>query len=439
MTPTTNTSLINTNLITALGTIIGYIGAEAVTDDLFSRLLWPQRFYNHVSWRNILPLALFLPLGGPLHKAALKAIDTFYHNGLFKGSELGHMLGTAFFQDSSLEYIAHTPESAWEKDHVRNGLWVGAINEMRVLRPERAGGHKQEDGVVSKKRVRQRMTVSHLTLSYPGPQDKTTCVVKDDTGAATLHTYAALILTETTGIATAVFAMVIWKSYFMIIWLLPLFLKLLSAAFTIERESLLIPNRPHETGWGNRGSTTKKFEILQSGQGFQIIEGDEALVLQFFRYYGHPIRSRAREVLQITIVIAFGCVFLTGLLCSILWMPVGLQCLWLGYQIYCTLALYVLRYSQGNTCATTKETIAEKFSEMEAMDSGDSLLFGERKSGMLKAKLVRTFHDSYAEGKAHVDRLLQGDVHSQPSRMDSDSSICSTSSMDPLIVNNSEK
>ena len=30
----------------ALGSIIGYLGAEIAEANIFDRLLWPQRFYN---------------------------------------------------------------------------------------------------------------------------------------------------------------------------------------------------------------------------------------------------------------------------------------------------------------------------------------------------------------------------------------------------------
>ena len=46
--------------------------------------------------------------------------------------------------------------------------------------------------------------------------------------------------------------------------------------------------------------------------------------------YGHRIRSRGREIIQIFVVVAFGLVFPVGLMCSIIWMSVDLQYVWLG-------------------------------------------------------------------------------------------------------------
>src|SRR5258708_39160987 len=82
------------NVLSALGSLIGYLGTEVAPGDLFERQLWPQRFYNGFTIYNAWKLALLMPMGGPLHKAALQTLDKFFKNGLFKGGSLGRMLGT---------------------------------------------------------------------------------------------------------------------------------------------------------------------------------------------------------------------------------------------------------------------------------------------------------------------------------------------------------
>lgn len=89
-----------TSILSALGTLIGYIGAEAATDQVFERLLWPQRFWNWFSIYHMFQVVLFMPMGGPVHRAALHTLDKFFENRLFKGDTTGHMLGTAFFKNS---------------------------------------------------------------------------------------------------------------------------------------------------------------------------------------------------------------------------------------------------------------------------------------------------------------------------------------------------
>lgn len=85
-------------IIGALGSVIGYLGAEAATESFFERLLWPERFFNDANPYVLLKLTLCLPISGPLHGAALESLDTFRNNGLYLGTRRGNMLGTTFYQ-----------------------------------------------------------------------------------------------------------------------------------------------------------------------------------------------------------------------------------------------------------------------------------------------------------------------------------------------------
>jgi len=69
-----------TSILSALGTLIGYIGAEAATDQVFERLLWPQRFWNWFSIYHMFQVVLFMPMDGPVHRAALHTLDKFSEN-----------------------------------------------------------------------------------------------------------------------------------------------------------------------------------------------------------------------------------------------------------------------------------------------------------------------------------------------------------------------
>jgi hypothetical protein len=75
---------------------------------------------------------------------------------------------------------------------------------------------------------------------------------------------------------------------------------------------------------------------------FILITGPSTLVPQIFR---HPIRNRFRELVQVVIVVAYGCLFPAGLLCSMVWMPLAVQYAWLSYQLYAVPAMHVARYA----------------------------------------------------------------------------------------------
>jgi hypothetical protein len=85
------------NITGALGTILGYLGAEVAEESTFERLLWPQRYYNDISPVILLRLTLFMPSGGPLHRAALETLSRFQKNGLYLGKTRGNMLGCVIF------------------------------------------------------------------------------------------------------------------------------------------------------------------------------------------------------------------------------------------------------------------------------------------------------------------------------------------------------
>ncbi|KAL2837291.1 hypothetical protein BJY01DRAFT_221129 [Aspergillus pseudoustus] len=457
----------------ALGTILGYLGAEIAPPDLFERLLWPQRFYNGFSFTSIPKMALLMTMGGPLHRAALTVFDNILHNDLLKGRHIGHMLGSPFYADSGLTYTVYDSQGRKEEDeYVRNDLWTRVVAHYPIpssalaTRPTSytAGGVP-----VTPTRVRAFHKVSYLKLSAVRDRSQPRVVVTDDeTGVATLRVYAALIVTELISVVIGTVVLALWRSLFGLLWFVPLILRLISAAFSLQREPLKLPERlassssyssyssssssssssspsssrpltPSVTSETEKPGmiscssptpsststcstlaepttpvptttttiTNKIFEIHNEKHGFLLIEGPEELILQFFRHYGHPIRNRARESVQLLTIIGLGFVFPVGLVCCLVWMPVSLQYLWLGYQLYTTLAMHIYRFTGGSVWATTEEQLLGQF--VEAGRRGEpqvAYLGGATGSGCVRAELDVTFHGRYAEGKAHLERLL---------------------------------
>ena len=68
-------------VLNGLGTLLGYIGAEAATPASFERLLWPQRSYSCLKAAHLIHQAVLLPAGGPLYKASLKVLDVANESG----------------------------------------------------------------------------------------------------------------------------------------------------------------------------------------------------------------------------------------------------------------------------------------------------------------------------------------------------------------------
>lgn len=103
-----------------LGSFIGYLGAEVSKETIFERLLWPQRFYNHLNLEILVKMGFLMPLGGPLHRAALQTLDTFHERGLYDGSCRKNMVGTAFLRNSRHPYWARTIQHEREMEKCCN-------------------------------------------------------------------------------------------------------------------------------------------------------------------------------------------------------------------------------------------------------------------------------------------------------------------------------
>ncbi|MCJ1240310.1 hypothetical protein MMC14_008311 [Varicellaria rhodocarpa] len=412
-----------TSTISALGTLIGYLGAESATDDIFERLQWPQRYFSGITYKNALQVGLGMPMGGPLHKTALHVLDRLYRNGLFKGPNLGNMLGTVFFRDSGLKYTLHEPPNKPEKEYVRNGIWVRAVAQIPLAFKSQT--LRLEDGTMVHSMVRARTSVNVLRLSFPDGKLDPGKIVRQDTGRVSVRCFVAVVWSEVTGLATAIIVAITLRSWFSVLWVLPLILKLLSIVFVIPRESLIKRPSPSEDNSnqdqassvpGNLSGFTKpskcdsiktiqRYEIDTKGHGFLIIEGEEAVIFQFFRHYGHPIRHRIRETVQMGIIIALGCLFLIGLMCSILWMSAQVQFVWLGYQLYATLAMFVYRYGGGHEWATTESRIAEILAKNI---NGESVVYLQDEAGnTVMAELTRTYVNRVGEGQKTVREILE--------------------------------
>ncbi|KAK7724807.1 hypothetical protein SLS63_008501 [Diaporthe eres] len=353
------------NIFGAFGSLLGYIGAEAITKSCFERLLWPQRSWSNFGLAQLPWVALLTPMGGPMHKAALDVFDIVYRHGLFKGAQQGHMLGTTFFPDlrwtSTMYYVK---SGSWEEKRkdLRNCIWVRAMallalpelgnseeptlptpDDLEVGHQEFAS-HRRQKRLVQPAPVafRAYFRVSHLTLAAAAQADRTTSsniFVGETPGNMSRNIVLAILTGELSAIATATAVAVRCRSLWALMWLLPLTLRLISAALALQRTQL---EQPPRNGFTIENEADEKICHLevhypQSEGHFLVISGPEKLVMQFTRHYGHPVRNRFREIVQLAAVAVYACLFPAELVCSTIWMPVQVQYAWLSYQLYVVL------------------------------------------------------------------------------------------------------
>lgn len=403
------------------GAVLGYIGAEAATTPVFERLVWPQRSYSNFHIGSVLGVMALTPLGGPMYKAALKTLDKFFEHGLFEGPHQGHMLGTAFFPEQGWQYTMHGDGEKHEThtEPLRNCIWARALACLPMLPINNGASRSQspervEDGTSKEKPLlRARVAVSDLRISSATKQDKESTLpfVSEDAHTPSLRVLLAICTSEFSAIILALIAAGVFESTWAILWVIPLFIRLLSAYFALEREPLVSAESASST---DDPSCNFEIHCPQSDGNFMLFRGPPTLVLQFMRHYGHPKRNRSREVIQLFCVVSFISIFPIGLLCSTLWMPTQIQYMWLSYQLYVVFAMYISRYSQVGKMASTEYKIADAFVKQGAAtgrsdERSSAILFGHKRSGQqtLRIDLTVTYHSRNAEGRDAMHNLLK--------------------------------
>lgn len=261
-------------IIGALGSLIGYFGAEAADEVNFERLLWPERFYNDVSFAALCKIALSMTMGGPLNKAGLHALGSFAKNRLYRGPRQGNMLGTPFFSALPIKYRDQTNN---QEDDVRNALLIRVLRLARVS-PPRSTPADGESGPVPHK-TRTIVPVHHLFLRYASDREEGVRVSEK----FSWQTWFGLVLSETSALVVAAVVAIKLRSWFAVYWCVPLALKLIAALFCMRRNPIERTDSP----------PTHMFEVLDISDGFFLIEGPEPLVTQFFRHLVTPVEIGA--------------------------------------------------------------------------------------------------------------------------------------------------
>lgn len=381
-----------------LGVFIGYIGAEVASPALVERVLWPQRSSSGSNAGSI-KNALFLSNGGSLHKVAIRAMDTLFIHGLHKGPGRGHLLGTAFFPDTGLAYKMYLGNGKPVEDElVRNGLLVRilkCISDTSAL-PKRIEGTA---------RMRQQITVSHLELFNLENVPPRSAITLDSAGVNT-QTILTLLASEIPTFLLVCAVGYLWSIPGAMIYLLPAILKILSACTAMQREDLIIPGDKEKQPW-KASTEVSKFEIHIPGEGFQVISGPADLILPFFRHYGHPIRCRWRELTQMVILSVMGFTYTINFITTVIFMPPNIQSLWIAYQVYLTFAMIVSRYGGAEMWGSTEERIAQALTKSEKGHREGTVVLKNQTGEMIGARLRRTLHGSYSEGKSQVSQIIQ--------------------------------
>lgn len=374
-------------VLSAIGALLGYFGSSLASESLYSRLLFPARFHNSTDVKEFLATAFLMPLGGPCHKAALQTVDRFVSNGLFSGYCRGTMLGSAFFEDTQEKYYlvsAENPEKVL-KD-ARNGLWFQIMEDLQMIPEAQSQAKSSNPKSVSdapaerKPPIRSVKTVIHIQLCYnqekalnTGPDDPRKSIkssnsassarVTEHLGPLKWHTVFGVLSSELIAMIVSLAVFASERSLYALWFNSPLLLKIIALVFRVRRQGL-------DLAIGNMIEQRETERVLASSEshrnGMLLVEGPRPLVLQFFRHYGHPERSRKgikgdriREVVCIYTVFASMMIFPIGLI-AFTFAPPAIKLVWIYYQLYATLAMLIYRIIGGRSIGTTAKQLARK-------------------------------------------------------------------------------
>ncbi len=155
-------------IATTVGILIGYFAGEVTKAKAFDRLLWVHRYFYAIDPISLVRAALFMPIGGVLHKATLEALDQLHARGLMTlKSARGHMLGSSFFRDSGYKYQVAVEGDIVEE--ARNGFLI-SILEFCSRNYEPPKGIHKEKNKSSRSRSVQSLCVLELACQPVDPK-----------------------------------------------------------------------------------------------------------------------------------------------------------------------------------------------------------------------------------------------------------------------------
>ena len=424
----------------ALGSVLGYLGAEVAPNSYFERLLWPQRFYNHCTWPVMLRLTLLTAMGGPLHRAALDTLQNLLRHGLYQGILRGKMLGTAFYTCRPQIYIPRSgvPDQGKEKE-TRNCLWIEVLSQVNAEAGSRRVDPSTKDG---QKPLHEVQTIFQLHLHALTTFDDQDAFVTVQEDLTTWQVLLGIVCSEFSAMVVAICVGAIYHYYWLSVYFcVPVLLKILALCCRLRRQPIDNGILSSYIDSVSGKQAMEVFEIANLDRNFAIIESPDVVFRQFVRHYGHPLRDgrsvaeskiracrsavmmkktpnfgaqspestfdlwtlrsdRIREVVNILIVYAFVLYFPVGLL-LLVWERNAVQYIWLGYQLYLVLMMHIARLAGWDGSARLEQRIAYH------LQNGESVCLQSRNGQAVVATLDVTSTLSVKLARDEVAKLIE--------------------------------
>ena len=376
----TNPDLLVTGLFTGLGFVIGSVGSNVVSDFTFNRILWPERYHQTKSMMKLILMGFTGSAIGPLQTAGIHVKNEFRNNGLFQSPQEGDMLGSAFFEDTKTEYKAFVKLEGGIKTKIaekaRNNFLGTVVNLLPRNHPKRAS--KDVEKTASKTKGYANRRVYHLILDdEPGPQisQDTNLIERISLKPSTATMFLGVFMSESTALLVGCVVAVVWRSVFAIVWLLPLLLRLLALRFRLRRTPLKTMKTTDPTGNIGIGSDACVFELDDHKNGFVLIAASEVCGTQFFRHFGHPLRSdlsndRWNERVSMSVAIAVGLLFPASWV-AFAFAPNNVRLAWIIYQLFNLVMMSIVNDFGLTKVGSLEEQVAHALHGQRTVQLGD--------------------------------------------------------------------
>ena len=312
----------------------------------------------------------------------MESLDQFQQTGLLSlWRAHGHMLGTPFYRDVEYQLVRRdgTPREA------RNGFLISILEHCaRTTLSHYAGPHEH---------ARSNQTVCLLTLFVGNFPTTPKVSLVDETSKSYLRSLLGILASESVAMGLGFWVAISYKTWFASLWFIPVFVKILSIFLSLRREPL-----------DTQLSATDKADmsdlhLYHRRDGFMILRGPSKILDQFSTHYGHPIRSKPRELLFIFSLIVLDLVYPCGMT-FLSWVPNAVQIAWLAYLLFVTVAMHVYRYCGGELVGSIQEVIGD------ALLAEGHVCLEVGKDIPLQATLMVKIVDSVAQGRAVVSNFL---------------------------------
>ncbi|KAF2429409.1 hypothetical protein EJ08DRAFT_278234 [Tothia fuscella] len=394
------------------------IGALCADGSLIERLLWPERYYNNLAnGMTMLKLALLTPSGGPIlslvvaslariNKATRVPKDT--EDGAAVETDSSHvLLGTAYFPKYKYDrkYYCRTGDRADDLgEDVGNGFLLTVLSLVKQPRITPSGSLLKGSSTGNKK-SKPFHYMRLRTVSDIKECDNHVIRINENRGnlSNNFNRIINMIASEFLAIAFLIFGYITCTFHITYLSLVQAMLSSLLVKMTMLNHSIRRQPLINTVGTSEEEKQSYMYEVADAKRGFTLIEGEDAIVRQFFRNYGHPIpKEDERHPGDLATMLGNIPIVHICFTMVILYANNGYTAIWMAYQAAVCFSWFFGQYFSVATIGRTEEAIAGALSAGKKV-----LLLGDDSQSGAEISLETTTVKKSAEARAMIHNAIK--------------------------------